>query len=351
MKKHTVLALAATLCLSLFSGCSNGSNSQSSAATSAASSAATSAASSAAASSAAAGSSAIRIAGLKGPTSMGIVKLMNDNEEGKSKNKYEFTMAGAADEITPKLIKGELDMAAVPANLASVLYSKTEGKVEVLAVNTLGVTYIVENGTSINSVADLKGKTVYGTGKGSIPEYALRFVLKKNGIDPDKDLKLEWKSEPTEIVALMKQQKDVVAMLPQPYVTVAAGSVDNFREALSVTEEWSKQDKESKFITGVLVARKDFVEKNKDAVKAFMEEYEASIKYANDDVDSAAKLCEKYDIVKEAVAKKALPKCNITFIAGDEMKTALSGFYKALFDLAPESVGGALPNEDIYYKQ
>lgn len=346
MRKHTVTALAAILCLSLLGGCSNNSNSQSSAASSKAQASSTTAASSQAA-----GSSAIRIAGLKGPTSMGLVKLMNDNEEGKASNSYEFTMAAAADEITPKLIKGDLDMAAVPANLASVLYSKTQGKVVVLNVNTLGVTYIVENGKAINSVADLKGKTIYGTGKGSIPEYALRFVLKKNGLDPDKDVKLEWKSEPTEVVALMKQQKDVVAMLPQPFVTVAAGQVENYRVALSITDEWAKQDKESKFITGVMVARKDFVEQNKDKVAAFLKEYEASIKYANENVEDAAKLVEKYDIVKAAVAKNALPKCNITFIAGDEMKSALSGFYKALFDLAPESVGGALPNEDIYYKQ
>lgn len=346
MRKHTVTALAAILCLSLLGGCSNNSNSQSSAASSKAQASSTTAASSQAA-----GGSAIRIAGLKGPTSMGLVKLMNDSEEGKASNSYEFTMAAAADEITPKLIKGDLDMAAVPANLASVLYSKTQGKVVVLNVNTLGVTYIVENGKAINSVADLKGKTIYGTGKGSIPEYALRFVLKKNGIDPDKDVKLEWKSEPTEVVALMKQQKDVVAMLPQPFVTVAAGQVDNYRVALSVTDEWAKQDKDSKFITGVMVARKDFVEQNKDKVASFLKEYEASIKFANENVEEAAKLVEKYDIVKAAVAKNALPKCNITFIAGDEMKSALSGFYKALFDLAPESVGGALPNEDIYYKQ
>lgn len=346
MRKHTVTALAAILCLSLLGGCSNNSNSQSSAASSKAQASSTTAASSQAA-----GSSAIRIAGLKGPTSMGLVKLMNDSEEGKASNSYEFTMAAAADEITPKLIKGDLDMAAVPANLASVLYSKTQGKVVVLNVNTLGVTYIVENGKAINSVADLKGKTIYGTGKGSIPEYALRFVLKKNGLDPDKDVKLEWKSEPTEVVALMKQQKDVVAMLPQPFVTVAAGQVENYRVALSITDEWAKQDKESKFITGVMVARKDFVEQNKDKVASFLKEYEASIKYANENVEDAAKLVEKYDIVKAAVAKNALPKCNITFIAGDEMKSALSGFYKALFDLAPESVGGALPNEDIYYKQ
>ncbi len=346
MRKHTVTALAAILCLSLLGGCSNNSNSQSSAASSKAQASSTTAASSQAA-----GGSAIRIAGLKGPTSMGLVKLMNDSEEGKAANSYEFTMAAAADEITPKLIKGDLDMAAVPANLASVLYSKTQGKVVVLNVNTLGVTYIVENGKAINSVADLKGKTIYGTGKGSIPEYALRFVLKKNGLDPDKDVKLEWKSEPTEVVALMKQQKDVVAMLPQPFVTVAAGQVDNYRVALSITDEWAKQDKESKFITGVMVARKEFVEQNKDKVASFLKEYEASIKFANDNVEEAAKLVEKYDIVKAAVAKNALPKCNITCIAGDEMKAALSGFYKALYELAPESVGGALPNEDIYYKQ
>ena len=137
-----------------------------------------------------------RIAALKGPTAMGLVKLMKDSESGETTgNEYTFTLAGSADEVTPALLKGELDMACVPANLAAVLYNKTEGEIEVLAVNTLGVLYIVENGESVHSMADLKGKTIVAAGKGATPEYALRYLLTENGIDPDNDVTIDWKSE------------------------------------------------------------------------------------------------------------------------------------------------------------
>lgn len=293
----------------------------------------------------------VRIGGLKGPTSMGLVKLMQDNEDGTSKNRYEFTMAAAADELTPKFIKGELDMIAVPANLASIIYKTTEGGVKLLAINTLGVLYIVEKGESITSVADLKGKTIYATGKGTAPEFGLRHILEENGLDPDKDVTMEWKSEPTEVVALLSNAESGVAMLPQPFVTVAQNSVEGLDIALDLTEQWDAVDSDSRMVTGVLIARKDFVEAHPTLVEAFLKEYKASTDYANTNVDDAAALVEKYNIVKAVIAKKALPYCNIVCITGEEMKSAMKGYLGVLFASAPQSVGGQLPDEDFYYKK
>lgn len=290
----------------------------------------------------------VKIAGLKGPTSIGLVKLMEDNEAGASENKYEFTVAGAADEVTPKLIKGELDMAAIPSNLASVLYNNTEGKIKVLAINTLGVVYIVDKGVGITSVADLKGKTIYATGKGSTPEYALRYILKENGIDPDKDVTIEWKSEPTEVVAVLSSGNGV-AMLPQPYVTVAKSKVEGLNVALDLNAEWEKLDTKSMLITGVVVARADFIEKYPNTVKKFLKEYKASAEYANTEVAAAATLVEKFGLFKAAVAEKAIPQCNITYIAGEEMKTALKEYLNILYNFNPAAVGKQLPADDFYY--
>ena len=195
------------------------------------------------------------IAALKGPTAMGLVKLMKDSESGETTgNEYTFTLAGSADEVTPALLKGELDMACVPANLAAVLYNKTEGEIEVLAVNTLGVLYIVENGESVHSMADLKGKTIVAAGKGSTPEYALRYLLTENGIDPDNDVTIDWKSEHSECVAALASGQASVALLPQPFVTVAQSKLEGLRMALDLTEEWDKLDNGSALITGVIVA-------------------------------------------------------------------------------------------------
>lgn len=292
----------------------------------------------------------VRVAGLKGPTSMGLVKLMEDNQNKQSKNTYEFTVAGAADEITPKLIQGQFDIAAIPANLASVLFNNTNGQIQVLAVNTLGVLYVVAKGVEINSVEDLKGKTVYATGKGSTPEYSFKYILSQNGIDTEEDLTIEWKSEPAEAVAQLSANETGIAMLPQPYVTVALNSVEGLEIKLNLNEEWENLETDSRFITSVLVVRRDFAEKNPEAVANFLTEAASSAAYINANVDDGAALVEKYGIVAAAVAKKAIPYCNIIFITGSEMKTSLAAYLQTLFSQNPQSVGGKLPADGFYYE-
>lgn len=296
----------------------------------------------------------IRIAALKGPTAMGMVKLMDDAKNGTAKGNFDFNISEAVDEITPMLVKGDVDIAAVPANLGAVLYNNTEGKVKVLAVNTLGVLYIVDNGDSVHSVADLKGKTIYTSGKGATPEYTLNYILKNNGIDPEKDVTIEYKSEHAECVAVLASQENAIAMLPQPFVTVAQAKNDKIRVALDMNEEWDKlqdTDNKSALITGAIVVRTEFLEQHKDLVNQFLDSYKESVDYVNNHIDDAAALIEKEDIVPAAVAKIAIPYCNIVYIDGDEMKTKLSGYYSVLFDQNPKSVGGTLPDDTFYYKR
>ena len=288
---------------------------------------------------------AVNVAALKGPTAMGMIKLMDDSAED---TRYNFEIFAAPDELTPLIIKGDVDIACIPANLASVLYNKTEGKVDVLAINTLGVLYIVENGgETIASFDDLKGKTIYASGQGSTPEYALNYLLSQNGIADD--VNIEWKSEHAECVTALTEDPGSVALLPQPFVTTAMMKNEGIRVALDLTKEWDKLDNGSSLITGVVVGRKEFIEDNEAFLKEFLDGYKASVDYVNSDTDGAAALIGKYDIVPEAVAKKALPACNITFISGEEMKTKLSGYLQVLSDSDPKAVGGQLPADDFYY--
>ena len=200
-----------------------------------------------------------RIAGLKGPTTMGMVKLMSDAEAGETHQDYQVTMYGAADEVVPLLVKGDIDLAAIPANLAANLYNQTEGKVQVAAINTLGVLYVVTTGDNVKSVEDLKGKTIYSTGKGTTPEYVLNYILKKNGIDPEKDLTVEYKSEATEVAAALQAAGEgAIAVLPQPYVA-AQSQIEGLNVVLNLTEEWNKVSTDSDLVTGVLVARTEFI--------------------------------------------------------------------------------------------
>lgn len=293
---------------------------------------------------------AARVAALKGPTAMGMVKMIEDHGET-----YDFTIASAIDEITPKLVKGEVDIAAVPANLASVLYNNTKGQVKVLAVNTLGVLYIVENGSTVTTVEDLRGRTIFASGKGATPEYALNYLLSQNGIDPEKDVTIEWKSEHSECLASLVSTEGAVAMLPQPFVTTAQMKQPGVQIVLDMNKEWDKLQEgkadASKLITGVVVARAEYIEQHPDEVAAFMDAYSQSVAFANENNDEAAALIGKYDIVPEAVAKAALPYCCIVYIDGADMKTQLSGYLQVLFDQNPAAVGGALPDDAFYFQK
>ncbi len=356
MKKLASLLLSAAMLLGLAACGGTSSSVAASSEATASEAASSSAASSEAASSEAAAeentlstTDSVRIAGLKGPTTMGLVNLLPMQEDGTANLSYDLQLYGAADEIVPLLTKGELDMAAIPANLAATLYQKTEGAIQVMAVNTLGVLYVVEKGDTVQSVADLKGRTILSTGKGTTPEYVLRYILAQNGIDPDNDVTIEFYSEATEVTAQMAVAGDAIAVLPQPYVTSASMQDDTLRVALDLTAEWEKVC-DTQLITGVTVVRTAYAEEHPDVVAAFLEDYAASVDAANNDLDGTAALCEEQGVVaKAAIAKAALPECNIVCITGEDMKADVAGYAQVLYDADPASVGGAMPDDGFYY--
>lgn len=290
----------------------------------------------------------LRVGSLKGPTTMGLVNLMSEVESG-AKNCYSFEMQSQPDVIMSELVSGKLDIALLPANVAAVAYNKTNHGVSAIDINTLGVLYCVTGDENIKSVKDLAGKTVLSTGQGASPEYVLNYLLEKNGVT---DCDVQFKSEATEIAALLKQDPAQIAILPQPFVTVATAQNDQLKVAFSLTDEWKSVSPDSKLLTGVTVVRNEVLENRAAEVDQFIADHQASTEKATTDVDATAELVAKYGIIAKApVAKKALPNCNIVAIAGGEMKTDLAGYLQVLFDANPKSVGGTMPDDDFYYLQ
>lgn len=296
----------------------------------------------------------IKVAVMKGPTGIGMVKLMKDDKDEKARNNYDFTIAASADEFTSLLVKGDIQVAALPCNAAATLYNKSAGKIKVIGVNTLGVLYVLENKqteSSVKTVSDLKGRTVYMTGKGTTPEYTMRYLLKCAGLDPDKDVKLEFKSEATEVVATMQKSSDsqAVCMLPQPYVSTVIMNNNNIQVALDVTKEWERLNgNKSTVVTGVIAVNSQYYENNKEAIECFMEEYKASVEYVNTYVVPSSLLVEEFGLFKASVAKNAIPQCNITLVTGEDMKNKVEGYLKVLFDENASAVGGSMPAKDFY---
>lgn len=290
--------------------------------------------------------SKIKIAALKGPTGIGMVKLMEDD-----KSKYDISIYDSADQVVSKIISGDVDVAAVPSNLASVLYNKTKGQVELGAINTLGVLYIVENGNSIKNITDLKGKTIYSSGKGSVPEFALNYILKQNGLNPQKDVNIDYKMDHSDLAAAVAAKKINIALLPEPFVTTVKIKDKDLNVPIDLTKEWNKSSSgKSSLIMGTVIFRKKFADKNKKAADEFLKNYKNSVDFINNHPKEAAKLTAKNGIIpKEKVAEMAIPRCNIVFISAKDSEKSLKNFYNILLKDNPNSIGGKLPDENFYY--
>lgn len=285
----------------------------------------------------------IRIAALKGPTGMGMVKLADKQNYPN----YTISIEASPDALNPRIISGEVDVAAVPVNLASVLYNKLDGDISVLAVSTLGVLYVVEAGSEVNSVADLAGKTVYATGQGATPEYILNYLLDKNGVAGS--VEVNYVGEHAALATMLADGSAEIGMLPEPNVTSTLAGNDNLRIALNLTEEWNKVCS-TELVQGVVIARKSFVNEHPEAIEQFLREYEKSSAFVNENIDEAAKLIVDAGILGNVeIAKKAIPNCNISFSKGEAMHKAVEGMLAVLFEANPKSIGGKLPDKDFYY--
>lgn len=319
--------------------------------TSGSASSATATAGSAAGSAATAASSgAVRVATLKGPTSIGLAQLIQAAATGEAKQAYECTMyTSPADEVLPLLIKGDVDIATLPANVAAVAYGKTKGGVQVVDINTLGVLYLVTADQSVQSLADLAGRTLYVTNKGATPDYVTQYLLSKAGILDQ--VTIEYKDEPTEVVSALAADATAVGVLPEPFVTAATTKNESLRVVADLTEEWGKVATDgSQLVTGVTVVRTDFAKEHPEAVAQFLADHAASVEAVNADPATYGQVVADLGIVDAApIATKAIPNCNLVCIKGAEMRTALEGYFKVLYDADPTSVGGSLPDDGFYY--
>lgn len=297
---------------------------------------------------------------LSGPTGMGAAKMLADNDEayaqveagtyeGGTLLRYEVTLGSdPANDIVPRLTNGELDIAAIPTNLAATLYNRTKGGIQLLALNTLGVLHILENGDTVNSLADLEGRTLYATGQGSNPEYVLNYLLEANGLDPAADVDIQWLAS-EELTARMASGDIDLCMLPVPAATTVMMQNSDVRDAIDLNDAWTESGAQGTFTMGCLVARTEWLEGNSELVPGILEEYAASIDYANSNPEEAAALIEQYGIVpKAAVAQAAIPQANMVCVTGEDMK-GIADYYQVLFDADPTSIGGAIPGEDFYY--
>ncbi len=353
MKKLTSIMMMAALTASIFTACGKASAPSSQTETTAETSAVSETAdeTGAVSDTVITDGTTVRVGALSGPTAMGMIKIMSDDEAGLTALDYDFQeLSTDPSAFVAPLIQGDIDIAAVPSNLASVIYNKSEGAVEVLAINTLGVLNIVERGESINSIADLAGCTIYATGEGATPEYTLRYLLSSAGLDADTDLTIQWCADTTEALSYIQNDETAIAMLPQPFVTVAMTQVEDLRLAINLNDAWAETEAGGSIVTGVVVARKEFVESHPDTITAFLDDYRSSVDFVNSNTAEAAELVAHFGILPKApVAQKALPNCSITFIEGADMKTSLSNYLQVLFDQNPASIGGSLPGDDFYF--
>jgi len=295
----------------------------------------------------------VNVTVLSGTTGMGMAKLMSDSKDGKAALKYNFTVISDATQISAGIIGGSIDIAAVPTNLASTLYKKTNGGVQVLAINTLGVLYLIEKGNTVTDIASLKGKTVYVPGQGTNPEYILKYIIENNNMKVGEDVIFDYTyNSPDALSTAVAGGLVDIALLPEPKVTVVKAQNKELRTAIDLTAEWDKVASEGSLVQGCIIARKEFVDAHKVEINAFLDEYKASVEYIDTNLDDAAEKIAAAGILPKAqIAKAAIPNCNIIYAEGSAMKTALAEFYKILYSVEPKAIGGAIPADGLYYSR
>lgn len=288
-----------------------------------------------------------KIGALKGPTGMGISKLMDESEKNTYRNNYSVELFSAPTDVTALLLKGELDIAAVPTNLAATLYNKSEGKIQLLALNTLGVLYVLEKGDTVRSIKDLEGKKIYSSGQASTPEYALNYVLKANNVNCE----VEYYATHAELATHALAGDADIILIPEPQVSTILSKNSDFRIAVDFNEAWNDAcENKAIFSMGCLAVRKEFATENKQALEEFIKDYTASVEFVNNNAKEVSEIIAKYEIVASAsIAEKAIPNCKMVTVTGEEMKTKTATYLQILFDSDPTSIGGALPSEDFYY--
>lgn len=293
----------------------------------------------------------INVMVLNGTTGFGMAKLISDsaNETYEGLN-YNFSVESDASNITAALINGTADIAALPTNAASVLYNKTKGEIQLLALNTLGVLYLVADGShTVNSFADLKGQTIYAPAQN--PSFIFSYLCQANGLTVGEDVFIDNSyAQPADLRTAVAAGEVALAVLPEPMVTIAKSGNDQLVTALDLTEEWDKVSQASSLVQGCLVVRREFAENHPNEVAAFLQEYEQSIAYLTEDGADVAGVIESSGVfAKGAVAAKALPNCNLCFITGKDMKAPMNNFLSIMLDTQPASIGGAVPADDFYY--
>ena len=288
----------------------------------------------------------VRIMTLNGTTGFGMAPLISKTAKGEAALNYAISVETDASNITAALISGNVDIAALPTNAASVVYNKTGGEVQVLALNTLGVLYLLSDGSeTVASLADLEGKTVYAPAQN--PSFIFSALCSAAGVNVTVD---NTYAQPADLRTAVAAGEVALAVLPEPMVTIACSANANLTVALDLTEEWDALYGEGTLVQGCVVVRREFAEAHSAEVAKFLEEYEASIALLSSDTAAAAQLIVDAGIFTAApVAQKAIPKCNLCFIAGGDMEGALGKFLTTMHAVAPASVGGAVPASDFYY--
>lgn len=290
---------------------------------------------------------------LSGTTGMGMAKLISESKAEKAALNYNFSIVSDATQVSAGILGGNIDIAAVPTNLASTLYNKTNGGVQVLAISNLGVLYLLEKGNSVESLGDLQGKTISIPGQGTNPEFILRHVLQENGLTVGEDVFFDYTySTPDTLSSALAGGLVDIALLPEPKVTAVKSQNAEIRTAIDLSVEWEKVSPKGSLAQGCIIVRKEFLDAHPVEVEAFLKEYRRSVEFVNEDIDAASELIAEAGIIPRApLAKKAIPNCNIKYVDGDAMKAALTEFYSVLFELDPKSIGGKLPDDGLYYKK
>lgn len=260
-----------------------------------------------------------------------------------------ITFSNSVDEITSLIKSGKADIAALPLNTAAQLYNKTNGGIKIMSITALNSLYLVEKGDIIKKLSDFKGKTVVTSGKGTVFDYYLLYVLKESGIDPETDITIRYLDTYDDVVADAKgENSSGLCVVPCNYACEILYAEKGYDTVESFTNIL-KLKTEMVFAAECLAVRTEYLEAHPDLVEEFLDFADMSATFITSSARAGLYLIDAKLFADEEKALANVFNCNPVCIQGDELVTLASENLKFLYELDPDSVGGALPDENIYY--
>jgi NitT/TauT family transport system substrate-binding protein len=289
----------------------------------------------------------VTVYGLKGPSGVGMIQLF-ENPPQYPEAAITVEALAQPDLMAARFISGSAKVGILPPNMAAKL-AGAGARIQIAAVLGTGMLSLLTSDPDVRRIEDLRGKTLSAAGQGATPEYVFRRILRSKGINPDRDLRINFSLAYPEIARSLISGRIDTALIPEPFATMARAGKPDLREAADIQQEWVRAGGRGNYPMTALVVDAGFAASQPLMLKTILQGFKDSAAWVTANPDKAGVLVEKHGLgIRAQIARAAIPRSNYVFIPALEARASLEALYQAFLEFSPAAIGGRLPGDGFY---